>query len=75
MNELLDALRDAQKMTHELRMELLFPDPESPLERGFSNFPDGAGSSHFLIALSLLEQSIQHMKLSELEYRRSHEAH
>ena len=75
MNELLDALREAQKMIRDLRIELLFPDDESPLERGFSNFPDGAGSSHFLIALSLLEQSTQHMKLCELEYRRSHEAH
>lgn len=75
MNELIDALRQAQRMIDDLRIELLFPDPESPLERGFSNFPDGAGSSHFLIALSLLEQSIRHMKLSELEYRRSHEAH
>lgn len=73
MDELIDALHSAKEMIHELRMELMFPDPESPLERGFSNFPDGAGFSHFAIALSLLEQSIEHMKLSEVEYRRSYE--
>ena len=73
MEELIDALRIAKEMIHELRMELMFPNPESPLERGFSNFPNDAGFSHFAIALSLLEQSNQHMKLSELEYRKSHE--
>lgn len=75
MNELINALHEAQKMIHDLRMELLFPDDESPLERGFSNFPDGAGCAHFQIAQHLLAQAEQHVRLSELEYRKSREAH
>jgi hypothetical protein len=59
MATLVQNIYAAAQRIADLRVDMLFGDAPD-----YASIPEGAASSHFLIALALLEQAQNHMKLA-----------